>query len=145
MSEIPTFAALCADCGKSFGHPLLSDFSYGECIFYTLDGRHCVHANVFVGDSGAFAQRVSALHKRCNCKPGTFWPVLASLADPVAGQAFTSSIRCPHCGSKNLASWGGNKTGSTPVPAASFTSALALSDQEIIERVMAISGATVQA
>ena len=145
MSDVPTFAALCADCGKPFAHPELSDFSYGECIFYTLDGKHYARANVFVGDAGAFAQRVSTLHKRCKCEPGTFWPVLASLADPVAGKAFTSSIRCPHCGSKNLASWGGKKVGSASVAAASFRSSMALSDQEIIERAVAISHATVLA
>ena len=135
MSEIPTFAALCADCRESFGHPLLSDFSYGENIFYTVDGKHCASTDAF----GPFAQRVHALFKSNNCKSGTFWEVLASLADPIAGQPLTPSIRCPHCGSTNLASWGGGKVGSVQVPTASFALASELSDDEIIERIAGLT------
>jgi len=137
MSEVPTFAALCADCGKPFGHPLLGDFSYGEAIFHTADGKHCAGVDAF----GPFAQRVYALFKSNNHKPGTFWEVLASLADPIAGQPLTTSIHCPNCGSKNLASWGGSEVGSLQVPAASFALASELTDKELVERFSAVAGA----
>jgi hypothetical protein len=138
MKEITTTTAVCANCGSSFSHPFLGDFSYGECIFCSIDGQSFAIADAF----SSFAQRVAALHKRLECKPTTFWPSLASLADPIAGQLLTISVRCPHCCSKNLASWGGKVTGHTPVPDASYTIASALSDAALGERVMAISGQT---
>ncbi|MGR6118748.1 MAG: hypothetical protein ACU4EP_00005 [Candidatus Nitrosoglobus sp.] len=79
-----------------------------------------------------FSQRVTAL-----VKSGTIWSVLASLADPIAGQPLKSSVHCPQCGSGNMKSWGGNKTGSTQVPAASFTAASAFNDSELVRCVEA--------
>lgn len=128
MKEIATFAAECANCGKHFSHPLLGDFSYGEAILCTADGKHFATVSAFE----PFAQRVAPL-----VNSGTIWPVLASLADPIAGQPLKSSVRCPQCGSGKLKSWGSNKTGSTQVPAASFAVASALNDSELVRCVEA--------
>lgn len=128
MKEIATFAAECANCGQHFSHPYLGELSYGEAILCTADGKHFAMVSAFE----PFAQRVAPL-----VKTGTIWSVLASLADPIAGQPLKSSVQCPHCGSGKLKSWGGNKTGSTQVSPASFTVASALHGSELVRRVEA--------
>jgi len=129
MKKISTFAAKCADCGQSFSHPSLGDFSYGEVILTTADGKQFATANAF----DEFPQRVATL-------AGTdpFWPVLASLADPIAGQGLKHSIHCPHCGSDRLKYWDGNKTGTMSVPAATFIAAASLSDESLTAHIAAV-------
>ena len=59
--SISTFMAKCGSCGAEFEHPSLGDFSYGEIIFYTEDGKNQVNANAF--DS---VLKMTRLSKSCN-------------------------------------------------------------------------------
>ena len=125
MREISLLEAKCASCGRIFSHPSLGDFSYREVVLCTVDGKHYATADAF----GDFAKRVKAL---VNSSPvGSFWPVLASLADPLASQALTHSIHCPHCTSNSLEYWGGQKTGTASIPAATFVAASDLSPESL--------------
>ena len=132
MKEITTVAAKCANCEQSFSHPSFGDFSYGEDVLSTVDGKHFATVNAF----DEFPQRVAALAGQ-----SPIWPVLASLADPIAAQRLTASIRCPHCGSAHLEYWGGHKTGVAVVPAATFVSAATLSKDALVASIAAVTGA----
>jgi Zn finger protein HypA/HybF involved in hydrogenase expression len=129
MREISLLEAKCASCGQLFSHPSLGDFSYGEVVLCTVDGKHFATAEAF----GEFAQRVSALVK--SSSSASFWPVLASLADPISGQSLTHVVHCPHCGSKNLEYWDGRRTGSVAVPAATFAVTSLLSPESLAKRI----------
>lgn len=129
MKEIATVAATCADCSRMFSHPSFGDFSYGEAILSTPDGRHFATVDAF----DVFPRRVADLTGQ-----GPFWMVLASLADPIAGQRLTAFIHCLHCGSRRLACWSGHKTGAMLVPAATFAAAAALSEDSLSAYVAAL-------
>ncbi len=129
MKEIAVFEAQCANCTRDFSHPSLGDFAYGEVLLCTMDGRH--HA--FVSGLSDFAERVRALIPPTGI--GSFWSILASLADPICGQPLSSAIRCPHCASANIAYWEGRRVGVIRVPEATFTHAAVLSDEELARRV----------
>ena len=127
MTNILLLEAKCARCHRTFGYPTLSDFAYGEMVLCTLDGKHQALVNAF----GEFAQQVSALLESGN--NGQFWEVLASLADPLAGQSLTPTKRCPHCGSSDLQSWGGSEVGIANIPSASFESVSSLATASLAQ------------
>ncbi len=133
MTEISAFDAKCASCGRQFSHPSVGDFSYGVAVLCTVDGSHFATVDGF----GEFAQRVEALGVG-----HSLWAALAALADPVAGKRFTHSLRCPHCTSPHLEYWEGSKTGIMDVPEASFLGSSALSDEQIVARIVASQGRT---
>lgn len=114
MKTLPTFEATCARCGATFSHPSLGDFSYGEALLCSANGK----SYATVDGSTALARQVGAASTPS--KPGELWRTLAALADKIDGQPMTASIRCPHCASETLASWGGRTTGTRDVPEASF-------------------------
>jgi hypothetical protein len=130
MREIPLLEAKCASCGRLFSHPSLGDFSYGEAVLCSVDGKHHATIDAF----GDFAQRVKALLN--SSVAGSLWPLLASLADPVAGQPWAHTIHCPHCTSNSLEYWSGQKIGISSVPAATFIASSSLSP-ESLARVVA--------
>jgi hypothetical protein len=114
MKTLPTFEATCRLCGRTFSHPSAGDFSYGEAVLCNANGS----AYATVDGSSALAQHVrSALGPS---GPGALWKALAEIADKIDGEALTASIRCPHCASDDLLSWGGRMTGTREVPEASF-------------------------
>jgi hypothetical protein len=129
MREITTAAAKCANCCQSFSHPSLGDYSYGQAVLSTTDGKHFATVDAFA----EFPQRAAALAGQ-----GDIWPVLASLADPIAGQSLSASIHCAHCGSSRLEFWGGNKSGTVHVPAATFSAASSLSKDLLTARIAAM-------
>ena len=132
MKNISLLAAKCASCGRSFSHPSLGEFAYGEAILCTVDGKCYATASASAG----FSQRVGTLIKSAGVN--SLWPVLAALADPISGQLLTDAIRCPYCASGNLEYWGGKKTGHIGIPEASFTSAAALSDGSLSQRIASV-------
>lgn len=121
MREIALLEAKCADCGNTFSHPSLGDFTYGEVVLCTADGKNYAIADGF----SDFAQRLKSV--ATSRSSGDFWPLIASFADSIAGQRLTTSIHCPQCTSNSLEYWGGKRTGTTTVPAATFSSASQLS------------------
>jgi Zn finger protein HypA/HybF involved in hydrogenase expression len=134
MTNIALLEAKCADCGHLFGHPSLGDFAYGAFVLCTTDGKHYATVDAF----NDFAVRVHALVKSADTS--SLWSALAALADPVAGQQFTTSAHCPNCASNNLEYWGGQKLGIASVPEASFTAAANLNSDLLAQQVaLAIS------
>jgi ribosomal protein S27E len=130
MRKITTVAAKCANCCQSFCHPSLGDFSYGQAVLSTTDGRHFATVDAFA----EFPQLAAALAGQSD-----IWPILASLADPIARQSLSASIHCPHCGSARLESWGGSKSGSMLVPEATFIAASSLSKDLLAARITAVT------
>jgi hypothetical protein len=126
VREIATVEAKCGKCCQLFSHPSLGDFSYGQAVLFTTDGKHFATVDAFA----EFPQRIAAL-----ARPDDVWPVLASLADPIAGQYFSASIHCPHCATSCLEYWGGNKSGALLVPAATFVAASSLGDDLLAARI----------
>ncbi|MBD8872233.1 hypothetical protein [Rhodanobacter sp. DHB23] len=136
MKDIALLEAKCADCGRLFGHPSLGDFAYGEVVLCTADGKHYATVDAF----NEFAVQVRAVVK--SGSTSSIWPALAALADPVAGQQFTTSVHCPHCASNNLEYWGGQKVGVTCVPEVSFATVAKLSPSLLAQHMaLAISQA----
>jgi len=129
MRQVSVLEAKCASCGCLFSHPSLGDFAYGEALLCTADGKHYATVDI----SSDFVQRLNHLVKQSGASQ--LWPALASLADPVAGQSLTQSIRCPHCASDSLEYWGGQMTGTAMVPEATFLSASALSPSQLAKRI----------
>jgi len=137
--EISTFQAKCHQCSASFSHPSLGDFSYGENLFFTGDGKHSVYANAF----DEFPKKVRQLLG--DEDPSQFWNVLASLADPISEQPLIQKLVCPHCGSTSLESWNGNRVGSLSVPPASFQGSSQLNDNDLSRRIQKALGNDVPA
>ena len=129
MRQVSVLEAKCASCGCLFGHPSLGDLAYGEAVLCTADGKHYATVDAWSG----FSQGVMHLVKQSGAS--LLWPVLASLADPIAGQPLTYSIRCPDCASDSLQYWGGQKAGTAQVPEATFISASTLSPIHLAERI----------
>jgi hypothetical protein len=69
----------------------------------------------------------------------TDWPVLAALADPVAGMPLSDRVSCPRCGSTDVASSDDIRLGMEPVREAMFSLAEASSDAELRERVASLA------
>ncbi len=125
MKSHPIFLARCVACDSSFSRPELSDQEYGAVILSTSDGAH--HAYVTAFDE--FPKRVSNLIKN------DIWQKLARLADPINGRILVSERPCPHCGSTNLKSWSGEKTGETKINLVTFALAEKLSDDQLRKRI----------
>jgi hypothetical protein len=103
-------------------------------VLCTTDGKHYATVDAF----NDFAVRVHALVKSADTS--SLWSALAALADPVAGQQFTTSAHCPNCASNNLEYWGGQKLGIASVPEASFMAAANLNSDLLAQQVaLAIS------
>lgn len=118
MKTLPTLEATCRPCGGTFNHPSLGDFPYGEAVLCSVDGKSYATADAFCAAARHVRSTLATDDGRA------FWTALATLADPIDGQALTATIRCPHCGSDDLASWGGRMTGTREVPEARFDSDL---------------------
>ena len=125
MKSLTTFEATCRPCGRHFSHPSLGDFAYGETVLCSTSGKHCATVNAFT----AVAQRVESTLAPSG--HGELWKALAALADQIDGEALTASIRCPHCGSDDLVSWGGPSTGTRDVPEAGFEACALMSDADL--------------
>ena len=130
MREIPTFEAKCGDCGEIFSRPELGDFSYGEAILSTADGRTFATVSGF----GDFQERVATL-----VKGKSIWPALAALADPIDDQPLVSSSVCPSCLGSNLAYWAGKKVGLMQVEEAGFTQSEALPTDVLATKLAALA------
>jgi hypothetical protein len=66
----------------------------------------------------------------------SFWDALALLADPGRNGRWVTGIRCPHCRSARIASWGEARCGETDVPDAAFNEVASLLDDGIFERLV---------
>ena len=135
IKDIPTFEAKCTDCGKSFVHPSVGDFAYGEAV---LTGRNS-NLYAWISAFDEFPKKVNTLISKLGANnPGILWKVLALLADPVEGQTLSEKLFCQNCGSDNLAFWCGTKIGSVEVPAAAFNTATALDEIALGNRISEI-------
>ena len=111
---VPTFEAKCARCASQFDHPIFGDFTYGEIIFYTIDGKQKAWASAF----SAFPQRVKSMIDSSRSRQ--FWDILASFADPIMGQKLVARIVCPNCTSDCMEYWCGRQIGVELVQEAMF-------------------------
>lgn len=134
--EISTFEAKCKNCGDIFEHPISGDFSYGEAIFYTDDGKYQVLVSAFA----EFPQKIASLVT--SKKPDAFWYALAVLADPVHGKLLTIEITCPSCCSTELEYWAGDRIGTIALPDISFIKASSLGIPEL-ENILSVVGVNV--
>ncbi len=125
LKTLPTFEAVCRLCGRTFSHPSLGDFAYGEAVLCSASGKHYATVDAFT----AVAQRVGST--LASSGHGALWEALAALADRIDGEALTASIRCPHCSSDDLVSWGGPRTGTRDVPEAGFEACALMSDGDL--------------
>lgn len=114
--QLVTFEARCAACDGLFALPGLGDFAYGELLLCSADGQQ--HA--LVDGFSAVPAQVVALLDDAAAKHLALWPVLAALADPPPGSAWSAQPHCPHCGSASLAFQHGERRGSVEVPMARF-------------------------
>jgi hypothetical protein len=129
------FAASCKACGQGFAAPSLGDFAYGSCLFATSDGKHWRRVS---GMSG-FPARVAKCIESIPVPAETYLPVLAALADPVAGMPLSDRVSCPRCGSTDVALSDDIRLGMEPVREAMFSLAEASSDAELRERVASLA------
>ena len=120
--NIPTFEAKCARCASQFGHPSFGDFTYGENIFYTIDGKQKAWVSAF----STFPQRVTSVLDSSRSKD--FWDILASFADPIMGQKLVARIVCPNCTSDCMEYWNGKQNGAEMVQEAIFLNSSELDD-----------------
>ena len=120
--NIPTFEAKCARCKSQFGHPSFGDFTYGENIFYTIDGKQKVWVSAF----STFPQRVNSVLDSSRSKG--FWDILATFADPVIGQELVARIVCPNCSCDRMDFWNGKQIGVEAVQEAMFLNSSRLDD-----------------
>lgn len=132
MSEITisTFEAKCSSCGNVFSEPLLPEMSYGEFIFCSENGGIYAHVNAFEP-----SVRLIEVLLPENFSPDLFRFVLAFLADKVFGKALTPDRHCPKCSSSDFEYFGGQKTGKITFKRVTYQDLLALSREEIIEKV----------
>ena len=130
--QISCFIAKCGNCKKPFERPSLGSYSYGECLFNTIDGKYYVLASAF----DSFPEKVKKLIP--GNRSGMFWPVLAHLADPIQQLNLTSKIVCPHCNSTNIEVIEGERTGESVVNEVSFLNSTKLSSQELSNLVFTI-------
>ena len=121
----PVFYARCAACNSAFSRPELSDHQYGTVLLSTTDGKH--HA--LLSGLDEFPKRISRFVGL------DLWQVLARLADPLNGLNLVVDRPCPACGSTELESWSGVKTGLTDVGLVTFERARRLTEQQLRERI----------
>jgi len=134
--DIANAQAKCSNCGQIFAPPDLGDFSYGESLFSTVDGKHFAWVSAF----SDFPQRVKSCFDKSPIprEAGAFWKVLAALADSVEGQSLSTGLHCGHCGSGNLAFWGGDRVGFASVPEVCFLDASVLDDRALSDKVIGL-------
>ena len=123
---VPTFEAKCAKCASQFDHPTFGDFTYGEIIFYTIDGKQKAWASAFA----TFPQRVKSMLD--SSRPKDFWGILASFADPIMGQKLVAHLVCPNCTSDCIEYWSGKHIGVELVQEAMFLNSSQLDDLTLV-------------
>jgi hypothetical protein len=138
MTKIQFFSATCHACGHRFSMPVLSDFSYGEFIFYggreQMFGFLSAHYEpawediaarsrraAFLGDSPAHSE-IDRLHR-----------VIAAAADSIAGDRLVPCPVCPSCGGRSVAY--GDPQGIREIQTVTFQQYQSLSDTERTHRV----------
>ena len=125
MKSNPIFLAKCAACNAVFSRPELPDQEYGAVMLSTADGKHHAYLTAF----DEFPTRLRTLIK------SDFWKTLSRLADPIHGSILVLDRPCPECGSTELESWSGAKTGAVDVDLVTFERASKLTDQQLRERI----------
>ena len=124
--------AKCGSCGAEFEHPSIGDFSYGEIIFYTEDGKNQAYANAF----DSFPQKIKDILDTLGLN--AFWDTLATISDPVCGQQLVSSIRCSSCSSQIIEYWEGERVGEKIIPDVSYEFSSQLNKVQLLALVKSI-------
>ena len=100
------FQNTCNNCYNNIEIPLLGDFSYGELIFQTLDGKDFLIADLI--DNKTFSKIEKITNESRNNQIGS-QKILTKLADPFKGKAYSETFPiCPIC-RKELRRYNDNK------------------------------------
>ncbi|MCP4143608.1 MAG: hypothetical protein GY755_25530 [Chloroflexi bacterium] len=128
--RITAFETTCSSCEHVFSVPALSDFSYGQNIFYSEDGRYYIHANAFE----ASAKLIHVLLPK-DCGSELFWFSLATITDKINGKSLSVNARCPRCTSASVKRNLGKETGDMSVVKATYHDFVFLPREDIIRKV----------
>lgn len=115
--QIATFKAKCkkSSCGHDFDVPLLSDFTYGEFIYSSIDGKEFRYYNSLDCETWNFIDKTVSeyLGKKNREEIGTIiQKIIGLVADRQNPDIyFTQDIHCPKCHSKVESVNDNNKTG----------------------------------
>lgn len=100
MIKIPFFKAFCWRCFRNVHVPLVSDFSYGELLFQTQNGKLFAHVSLI--DNPFFEAILTEIEQSGETKSDP-QEVLARLADPIENQSLQAGpYRCPRCNRRLL-------------------------------------------
>jgi hypothetical protein len=137
--NVATFAACCADCGGTFSHPDLGDFSYGVFVFTGEQGSVFAIFDAIGHPVFGVVERVLAEAQAGGEHGGSpsIPEICANLADPVASQRLRCHHICPLCQSASWKWWGGDRTGAIDIADASYAEFQLLSEQEKRQRILA--------
>ena len=92
------FLNTCQNCANDIEIPLLGDFSYGEIILQTSDGKDFLVAVLIDNDTFGHIDQAIVKSGKKNIDSQK---ILSKLADPFNGKTFTDSYPiCPKCCSK---------------------------------------------
>ncbi len=145
--NIETFKAKCKNikCRHVFNAPLLSDFSYGEFIYGSIDAKEIRYYCSLNCKVWSFIDKVVS-EKFSNIKRLEIGVIIQSIIGFVADRQepeiyFTQSIYCPKCHSKVKSIDVNNKTGLNDYKSLtfnSFTNLTELEKEELIDNYLII-------
>lgn len=140
--HIATFQATCQNqnCQHNFEVPQLSDFSYGEHLYHSIDGLDHQYLNSM--DHQVWDQVATTVSSIFSTKDqvkigGTIQKIIGLIADRKAPDTYYSLLeRCPKCQSTDLFIDENNKTGSMEVSHLSFHRYTHLSESDRIRLIL---------
>ena len=133
---IYNFKNTCKKCCNDIEFPLLGDFSYGEIILQTKDGRDFYIAELI--DNEVFKFIVEYLQKDQQLLPKKADPqkVLTLVADKQDGKFFSMEYHiCPICKSKQNHYSDNSRTNTIELAFATWNEFQQLTDKEKVEQI----------
>jgi hypothetical protein len=142
--NIACFKYSCSSCGHNFYAPALSDFSYGEFLFSSRNGKYYAHldaiGNPVVNEVEAFLKKNNPLAS-ANDLVSRLWTCFPRACDLAPdGTQFEIGInKCPQCGGHNtLVLEISEKHGSAEVPALTHKGWSLLSEDQKRSKVLTV-------
>lgn len=130
------FEAKCKTCGTMFGNPLLSDFSYGQFIARSEDGKHFAYLDALSEPAVEYIENILDNELKeysiIKNKPFCFQYIISKCADKISSKYMKiyGEPICPNCNSKNIDYDNGGKLFCKEIPKLLFSSFLSLNDND---------------
>lgn len=134
--KLATFEATCRNdaCLHTFDAPLLSDFSYGEFIYSSIDGQLIRHYSSFDCEVWSFIDKMVSerFSTKSRLKAGVIIQKIIGFVSDRQDPAipFTQDIYCPQCRSKVTSIDDNNRTGVEDYERLTFNSFMSLTQFE---------------